>query len=297
LPLDWTPGHWLSSWESRIKYDQAMSVERSALSDNTWLVEDPDGEWPEGFEGEEDYREYEREKDSWSDEDDSDEDDYDRPGFSCYQIDEAKTSARQAAQVISSLMACWPNPPEEIAGSAGLEARELKRLATKEKPPSPQALSALSAVLGVEDEWPDGPMASGPFALVARDRKALGAVLLSYSRGARLRAFEIDPQASGPGCRHMVLCARRRPPIIVMEPRGSSALKDWLAREKADERKKTKSRKPMNIGPHKADPELGSDAVSAFARASREAAANVPEMRAFGGRHQELWADGAWPPD
>jgi hypothetical protein len=98
---------------------------------------------------------------------------------------------------------------------------------------------------------------------------------------------EIVPRqgAADPSWRYVLINTYGEPPSIVMAPRGA----------------KITERLPellMNYGGIKTvAPEFYRDVVSTWARACREPASNIREMKDFVKRYESHWADCAWEPE
>jgi len=85
---DWEAGPWLSSWETALPPDQPRYFHYDGMSRRTWLIS---GEEP-------------------SDDDDE---------FPAYEEHD------NTAEIARNLVACWPNPPKDVAAAAGTTLRQL----------------------------------------------------------------------------------------------------------------------------------------------------------------------------
>ena len=146
----------------------------------------------------------------------------------------------------------------------------------------------LEALLGIEyDESVGRYVESGPYVLVAHKPLALKEVYEGISGGGDAHPCEIVPRqgAADPSWRYVLINTYGEPPSIVMAPRGAKIterLPDLL----------------MNYaGTTSVAPEFYRDVVSTCARACREPAANIREMKDFVKRYEAHWADCAWQPE
>ncbi len=185
-------------------------------------------------------------------------------------------------------MACWPNPPAEIAKCVGITLRELQWFTSGKAPLDRHARFGLEDLLGIEyDESMGCYVGAGPYVLVAQKPLALKEAYESISKGGDARPCEIVPRqgAADPSWRYVLINTYGEPPSIVMTPRG----------EKITERLPELL---MNYaGISHVSPELYRDVVSTCARACREPAANIREMQEFVNRYEEHWVDCAWQPE
>lgn len=79
-----------------------------------------------------------------------------------------------AARIINNLVACWPNPPVEIARYAGITLRELQWFTSKNASLAQQVRFELENLLGIEyDEGIGSYICAGPYVLVAHKQRAL----------------------------------------------------------------------------------------------------------------------------
>ncbi len=252
--LDWEPGPWLSSWESSLPPDQPRYFNHDGFDGNTWMLTGEKA--PEDIVGDDDF---------WADSD------YDN-----------------AAEIAKNLVACWPNPPAEIARYAGITLRELQWFTSGKASLDRHARFDLEALLGIEyDECMGRYIEVGPYVLVANKPLALKEVYEGISGGGDACPCEIVPHqgTADPSWRYVLINRYGVPPSIVMAPRGA----------------KTTERLPdllMNYdGTRAVAPEFYRDVVSTCARACREPAANIREMKGFVKRYEARWADCAWQPE
>jgi len=252
--LDWEPGPWLSSWETSLPPDQPRYFNHDGFDGSTWLLT-----------GEKAPEDIVEDDDFWADSD------YDN-----------------AAEIAKNLVACWPNPPAEIARCAGIALRELQWFTSGKASLDRHARFDLEALLGIEyDESVGRYVESGPYVLVAHKPLALKEVYEGISGGGDAHPCEIVPRqgAADPSWRYVLINTYGEPPSIVMAPRGAKIterLPDLL----------------MNYaGTTSVAPEFYRDVVSTCARACREPAANIREMKDFVKRYEAHWADCAWQPE
>lgn len=193
-----------------------------------------------------------------------------------------------AAEIAKNLLACWPNSPAEIAKCAGITLRKLQWFTSGKASLDRHARFDLEALLGIEfDESMGRYVEAGPYVLVANKPLALKEVYEGISGGGDARPCEIVPRqgAADPSWRYVLINTYGEPPSIVMAPRGAKIterLPDLL----------------MNYdGIRAVAPEFYRDVVSTCARACREPAANIREMKDFVKRYEAHWADCAWQPE
>lgn len=254
VALDWQPGPWLSSWEISLPPDQPRYFNLDGFNGRTWLLT-----------GEKAPEDIVEDDDFWADSD------YDN-----------------AAEIAKKLVACWPNPPAEIARCAGITLRELQWFTSGKAHLDRHARFDLEELLGIEyDERMGGYVGAGPYVLMANKPLALKEVYESISKGGDACPCEIVPRlgAADPSWRYVLINTYGEPPSIVMAPRGA----------------KITERLPellMNYdGVRPVAPEFYRDVVSTCARACREPAANIREMKDFVKRYEEHWVDCAWQPE
>lgn len=252
--LDWEPGPWLSSWETSLPPDQPRYFNHDGFDGSTWLLTGEKA--PEGIVEDDDF---------WADSD------YDN-----------------AAEIAKNLVACWPNPPAEIAKRAGITLRELQWFTAGKSSLDRHVRFGLEDLLGIEyDESMGSYVSAGPCVLMAKKPMALKEVYEDLSKGGDASPCEIVPcqGAADPSWRYVLINTYGEPPSIVMAPRGA----------------KITERLPellLNYGGISAvAPEFYRDVVSTCAQACREPAANIREMKDFVKRYEEHWADCAWQPE
>src|SRR5690606_29642218 len=130
----WQAGLWLSSWETSLPPDQLRYFHHDGMSRRTWLLlgEDP----------------------SEATHDDDDE-------FPTYEEQE------NTPEIAKHLVACWPNPPKDIAAAAGITLRQLRWLTTERASLDGSARYDLTRLLGIEyDERMGGYTPAGPYVLI-----------------------------------------------------------------------------------------------------------------------------------
>ncbi len=252
--LDWEPGSWLSSWETSLPPDQPRYFNLDGFDGRTWLLT-----------GEKAPEDIVEDDDFWADCDHD-----------------------NAAEIAKNLVACWPNPPAEIARCAGVTLRELQWFTSGKAPLDRHARFDLKDLLGIEyDESMGGYVGAGPYVLMAHKPLALKEVYESISKGGDACPCEIVPRlgAADPSWRYVLINTYGEPPSIVMAPRGA----------------KITERLPellMNYdGIRPVAPEFYRDVVSTCARACREPVANIREMKDFVKRYEERWVGCAWQPE
>ncbi|CAM5593995.1 putative protein OS=Stutzerimonas stutzeri OX=316 PE=4 SV=1 [Stutzerimonas stutzeri] len=193
-----------------------------------------------------------------------------------------------AAEIAKNLVACWPNSPADVAKCAGITLRELQWFTSGKAPLGRHARFDLEDLLGIEyDERMGSYVGAGPYVLVAHKPQAIKEVYEAMSKGGDARPCEIVPRqgAADPSWRYVLINTYGEPPSIVMAPRGANIterLPDLL----------------MNYdGIRTVAPEFYRDVVSTCARAFREPAVNIREMKDFVKRYETHWADCAWQPE
>ncbi len=252
--LDWETGPWLSSWETSLPPDQPRYFSFDGFDGRTSLLTGEKA--PEDIFEDDDFR--------------------------------ADRDYDDVAEIAKYLVACWPNPPAEIAKCAGIALRELQWFISGKALLDRHARSALETLLGIKyDERMGRYVGAGPYVLVAHKPQAIREVYDEISGGGDARPCEIVPRqgAADPSWRYVLINRYGEPPSIVMAPRGArltERLPDLL----------------LNYdGIRTVAPELYRDVVSTCARACREPAANTREMEDFVKRYEEHWADCAWQPE
>lgn len=251
--LDWEPGPWLSSWEAALPPDQPRYFNQSSFDGRTWLLAGKEA------------------SEVLIEDDFSTGFDYDN-----------------SAEIAKDLLACWPNPPAEIAKSAGISLRNLQWFVSGKVALDRTARFRLEDVLGIEyDESVGCCTAAGPYVLIAQKPQAIENIYEEISGGGDACPCEIVPSQghADPSWRYVLINAFGKPPTFIMTPRG----------EKIAERLPDLV---MNYeGTRAVSQALFRDVVSTCARACREPAANVREMRDFAKRHEEHWIDSMWQPE
>ena len=187
--LDWTPGPWLSSWESSLPPNPPRYFNLDRSGGRVWLIT--------GEQAPED-----------NDEDDSWGDDY-------YD---------NVAEIARNLVACWPNSPAEIATCAGITLRKLQWFIGGKIALDEQSRFNLENLLGIEyDERKGEYTGAGPYVLVARNPAALEEAYLAISHGGDAHSFEIVPYQApaDPSWRYVLINTCGEPLSIVMVSRGS----------------------------------------------------------------------------
>lgn len=246
--LDWESGPWLSSWETSLPPDQPRYFNLDGFGGNTWLLT-----------GEQAPEDIVEDGDFWADSD------YDN-----------------AAEITKNLVACWPNPPAEIAKCAGITLRELQWFTSGKASLDRHARFDLEALLGIEyDESMGGYVGAGPYVLMAHKPLALREVYEGLSGGGDAHPCELVPRqgAADPSWRYVLINTYGEPPSIVMAPRGAKIterLPDLLVNY---------------AGTTSVAPEFYRDVISTCAQACREPAANIREMKDFVKRYEAHWAD------
>ncbi|OIQ49055.1 hypothetical protein BerOc1_00974 [Pseudodesulfovibrio hydrargyri] len=191
------------------------------------------------------------------------------------------------AEIAKNLIACWPNPPLEIAKSIGTTLKKLQWFISKEASLDPQIRGALEDLLGiVYDEHTGNYSEEGPYVLMAQKPLALKNAYESISEGGCASPCEIIPchGVADPSWRYILLNTYGKPPSIVMSPRGATItdrLPDLL----------------MNYeGIIPVSREFYNDVVFTCAQACRSPETNVREMRDFAKRYETSWKDSFWHP-
>ncbi|WP_259664576.1 hypothetical protein [Rhizobium binae] len=251
---DWEAGPWLSAWETSLPPDQSRYFSHDGFTGRIWLLS---GEDPS---------------------EDVDDDD-DITAYDGYD---------NVPEIAKNLVACWPNPPKEIAAAAGITLRQLQWFISERCTLDRSAHFDLERLLGIDDdERMGGYTSAGPYVLIARKAQAVEAVCLEISGGGDARPCEIVPAQgqADPSWRYVLINAFGRPPTLVMAPRGEAITE----------------RLPELIinyeGIRPVAPTFYRDVVSTCARACLTPEANVREMRNFAQRYEREWVDCAWLPD
>lgn len=252
--LDWEPGSWLTTWESALPPNPPRYFKLDEFGGRTWLLTGK--KCPEDIANNDD---------SWGD-----------------------NTYDNMSEIAKSLIACWPNPPVEIAKGAGITLRELQWFITRKIRLELPARVALEDLLGIEyDERSGDCVAAGPYVLMAHNPKALADVYGAISQGWNAQPWEIIPRngVADPSWRYILINTYGKPPSIVMSPRGA----------KITERLPELLSNYSGITP--VSPEFYRDVVSTCARACREPATHVREIKTFVKRYKEKWANCCWQPE
>lgn len=252
---DWEAGPWLSSWEASLPPDQPRYFHHDGMSRRTWLLlgEDPS--------------------------EDTDDDDNEFPAYEEHD---------NTPEIAKHLVACWPNPPKEIAAAAGITLRQLQWFTSERAPLDQSSHYDLRHLLSIEyDERMDGYTPAGPYVLIARKAQAIEAIYQEISGGGDACPCELVPAQgqADPSWRYVLINAHSTPPTIVMIPRGEAIterLPDLL----------------MNYeGIRPVSSTFYRDVVTTCARACQTPQANVREMTEFAKRYEQHWINSAWLPD
>jgi hypothetical protein len=252
--LDWEPSPWLSSWEASLAPEQPRYFDISGFHDSTWLLT-----------GEKAPEDIVDDADLWAD------NDYDN-----------------GAEVARNLVACWPNPPVEIARCVGLSLRELQWFISGKAHLDPRVRCDLEKLLGIEyNEDMSTHVGASPCVLVAKRSPAVKAVYESISGGGDACPCEVVPSQgpADPSWRYVLINPYGKPSSVLVAPRGAAIterLPDLL----------------LNYaGITFVSKNFYRDLVSTCSKASRDPSANIREMRAFVKRYKECWANGYWQPE
>ncbi|WP_247749317.1 hypothetical protein [Rhizobium sp. L245/93] len=251
----WEAGPWLSSWETALPPDQPRHFHYDGMSRRTWLI---------------------------SGEDPSDDDNDDDDEFPAYEEHD------NTVEIARNLVACWPNPPKEIAAAAGITLRQLQWFTSERASLDQSTHYDVRRLLGIDyDERMGGYMPAGPYVLIARKAKAIEAIYQEISGGGDACPCEFVPAhgQADPSWRYVLINAHSTPPTIVMAPRGEAVterLPDLLLNYEGI--------RPVSQTFYR-------DVVITCARACQTPQANVREMTEFAKRHEQQWIDCAWLPD
>ncbi|MQT12927.1 hypothetical protein [Segnochrobactrum spirostomi] len=258
LPLEggcWKAGTWLSSWEMSLPPDQPRYFHNDGFSGRSWLLKGP------------------------APYDDADEDDYEMP---------ASQERDNTPEIAKYLIACWPNPPKEVAATVGITLRQLQWFTSERTGLDETARDDLSRLLGIEyDERMQSYTPAGPYVLIARKAQAIQALYEEISGGGDACPCELVPAQgeADPSWRYVLINAYGTPPTIVMTPRGE-AITEHLHRLMMNYH----GIRPVSLA-------LYRDVVATCARACLTPQANVREMREFASRYAQHWGHCAWLPD
>ena len=251
----WEAGPWMSSWETSLPPDQPRYFHHDGISRRTWLLlgQDPS--------------------------EDTDDDDDEFPAYEEHD---------NTPEIAKHLVACWPNPPKDIAAAAGITLRQLQWFTSERAGLDGPAQYGLTRLLGIEyDERMGGYTPKGPHVLIARKAQAIEAIYQEISGGGDACPCELVPAQgqADPSWRYVLINAHSTPPTIVMAPRGEAIterLPDLLINYE---------------GIRSVSPTFYRDVVTTCARACQTPQANVREMAAFARRYEQHWIDCAWLPD
>lgn len=253
--MDWEAGSWLSSWETSLPPDQPRYFHHDGMSRRTWLLlgEDPS--------------------------EDTDDDDHEFPAYEEHD---------NTPEIARNLVACWPNPPKEVAAEAGITLRQLQWFTSERATLDKSTHFDLRKVLGIEyDERMGGYTPAGPSVLIARKAKAIEEIYQEISGGGDACPCELVPAQgqADPSWRYVLINAHSTPPTIVMAPRG-----DAITEHLPDLMMNYKGIRPVS-------PAFYRDVVTTCARACQTTLANSREMTEFAKRYEPHWIDSAWLPD
>lgn len=249
--LDWTPGPWLSSWEAPLPPDQPRHFKLGTGDFNTWLLT---GE--------------KAPVDTVENDDIFVDCDYDN-----------------AAEITKHLVACWPNPPAEIANCIGTTLRELQWFISEKAPLAPHLRINLENLLGIEyDESIGEYIGTGPYILIARKPLAIKKLHEVISDAWDAQSCEIIPHqgAADPSWRYILINKHETILSIMMAPRGAKAT-EFLPKLLTNYNGATSV--PI---------EFYRDVTSTCARACIKTTANIREMTGFIERFEKHWTGHAW---
>ncbi len=251
---DWKAGPWLSSWEIPLPPDQSRYFSYDIMSRRMWLLmgHNPSVE-------------------SDDDDENSTDEEYDN-----------------TPEIAKHLVACWPNPPKEIAAAAGITLRTLQWFTSERSGLDERAQYDLSRLLGIEhDERFGGYMPVGPYVLIAKKAQAIEAIYQEISGGGDASPCELVPAQglADPSWRYILINAHSTPPTIVMAPRGE-AITELLPSL------------IMNYeGIRPVSHDFYRDVVSTCSRACLSPQDNVRVMKEFAERYEQHWGNFSWLPD
>lgn len=250
--VEWETGPWLSSWETSLPPDRPRYFQHDGFTGRIWL---------------------------YSGEEPSEDVDEDIPTYGEYD---------NVAEIAKNLVACWPNPPKEIAAAAAITLRQLQWFISERSTLDRSARFDLEHLLGIEyDERIGRYTPAGSYVLIARKARAIEAIYQEISGGGDACPCELVPAQgqADPSWRYVLINAFGRPPTFVMAPRGE-VITDRI---------------PgliMNYeGIRPVSPAFYRDVATTCARACLSPEANAREMRDFAKRYEREWVDCAWLPD
>lgn len=247
----WEAGPWLSSWETALPPDQPRYFHYDGMSRRTWLIS---GEDPS---------------------EDSDE-------FPAYEEHD------NTPEFARNLVACWPNPPKEVAAAAGITLRQLQWFTSERATLDKSPHYDLRHLLGIEyDERMGGYTPAGPYVLIARKAQAIEAIYQEISGGGDACPCELVPAQgqADPSWRYVLINAHSTPPTIVMAPRGEA-----ITERLPDLLLNYEGMRPVSQAFYR-------DVVTTCARACQTPQTNVREMKEFAKRYERYWIACAWLPD
>lgn len=191
--LDWTPGSWMSSWETSLPPDPPRYFNLDFEYGGAWLMT---GEKTPDINDEEDY----------------------------YLADSYYDNA---ADIAKNLVACWPNALIDISKCLDITSRELQWFLAGKAPLDQQSRFNLERLLGIQyDERMREYVGVGPYTLIAQKPKAIGESYITISHGGNARPCEIVPSSgvADPSWRYVLINTYGEPPTIVMVPRGDKIM-------------------------------------------------------------------------
>jgi hypothetical protein len=252
---DWEAGPWLSSWETSLPPDQPRYFHHDGMSRRMWLLTGQDPS------------------------EDTDDDDNE---ISAYEEHD------NTPEIAKHLVACWPNPPKEIAAAAGITLRQLQWFTSERAGLDGTTRYDLSRLLGIEyDERKGGYTPAGPYVLIAKKAQAIEAIYQEISGGGDACPCELVPAQgqADPSWRYVLINAHSTPPTIVMVPRGEA-----ITEHLSDLMMNYEGIRPVSLAFYR-------DVVATCARACLTPQVNIGEMKEFARRYEQHWADCAWLPD
>ncbi|MDR1297560.1 MAG: hypothetical protein LBO05_09360 [Deltaproteobacteria bacterium] len=193
----------------------------------------------------------------------------------------------QFPETFRNLIACWPNPPEEIADCLGITVRKLTSLgrkAIKNHDIRFELEDLLNIFYSIDERC---YLVKGPCVLVARRISAVEFVYYQLTNGGDARPTEILPGrgAADPSWRYILINPFGQAPSFIMFPGG----------EKISEKihKITSSNGSISVVTR----EFYQDVVSTCAKACRHPRNNLPVIAEFADRYKEFWENGFWDPN
>ena len=166
--------------------------------------------------------------------------------------------------------------------------RELRWFTSGKAPLADDARLQLQNLLGIERNRFRGFFhGTGPCVFLVRKPAAITNAYDSIAVGGDASPCELVPDRgmADPSWQFVLINPHGRPPSIALFPR----------RKRITQRVESL---PMNYsGTCEVPAALYRDVVSTCARACRDPAANLREMKDFAKRHRDCWADGIWMPE